>query len=73
MMLALRELVDRSQLGENARVALLSISTCSQGLILTAADTVVFAEWTPGLMMQAAGRVLRIGQRTAANTRVCIC
>ena len=38
------EHVERFQSVDNVRVALLSITACSEGLTLTAADTVVFAE-----------------------------
>ena len=57
------ELVEKFQT-QDVQVALLSITACGQGLILTAAHTVVFAElyWVPGQMIQAEDRVHRIGQ-----------
>lgn len=46
------ERVNRFQHEESVRVAILSITACSQGLTLTAASTVVFGElfWTPSIM-----------------------
>lgn len=37
---------------DDIRIAILSITACSQGLTLTAASTIVFAEmfWTPSIM-----------------------
>ncbi len=63
------ELVAKFQTEETCKVALLSISASSQGISLTAANTVVFAEynWTPGMMDQAEGRVHRIGQESPVN------
>ncbi|CEM39756.1 unnamed protein product [Vitrella brassicaformis CCMP3155] len=56
-------LVKKFQEEEKCRVALLSITACGQGLNLTAAGTVVFAElyWIPGIMQQAEDRAHRIG------------
>ncbi|KAF4744356.1 hypothetical protein FOZ63_021161, partial [Perkinsus olseni] len=58
------ELVKRFQEDEDIRVAVLSITACSEGLTLTAASVVVFAElyWVPGTIEQAEARVHRIGQ-----------
>ncbi|CDW91024.1 snf2 family n-terminal domain containing protein [Stylonychia lemnae] len=60
------EMVKDFQEKEYVRVALLSITASSQGITLTAASTVIFAEvhWTPALMMQAEDRVHRIGQES---------
>lgn len=54
---------------ENVRVALLGLLAAGQGITLTAADTVVFAEMsvTPGIMLQAEDRAHRIGQRSSVN------
>ena len=48
------ELVHRFQTNALVKVAVLSILAASQGITLTAASTVVFAElhWTPGLIEQ---------------------
>lgn len=56
------ERVTAFQHDETIRVAVLSINACSQGLTLTAASNVVFAEmtWTPSIMAQAEDRAHRI-------------
>ncbi len=58
------EAVLKFQTDPKCFVAILSLTSSSQGITLTAANTVVFAEltWTPGLMIQAEDRVHRIGQ-----------
>ncbi|KAF4673333.1 hypothetical protein FOL47_010684 [Perkinsus chesapeaki] len=58
------ELVKKFQEDDDIRVAVLSITACSEGLTLTAASVVVFAElyWVPGTIEQAEARVHRIGQ-----------
>eukprot|EP00397_Hematodinium_sp_SG-2012_P010893 GEMP01011019.1.p1 GENE.GEMP01011019.1~~GEMP01011019.1.p1 ORF type:complete len:819 (+),score=152.29 GEMP01011019.1:23-2458(+) len=65
------ELIKKFQEDSEVRVALLSITACGQGLTLTAASTVVFAElyWVPGQLMQAEDRVHRIGQYSAVNVQ----
>ena len=57
------EAVRRFQTDSNILVGILSLTASSQGITLTAATTVVFAEmnWTPGLMVQAEDRCHRIG------------
>ncbi|CUV06007.1 unnamed protein product [Cryptosporidium hominis] len=57
------EYVKEFQNNENCKVALLSITACGQGLNLTSAGTVIFAElyWVPGTMLQAEDRCHRIG------------
>lgn len=44
--------VQEFQKNEEVKIAILSLMACSQGITLTAASTVVFAElhWTPSLM-----------------------
>ncbi|KAF8821191.1 SWI2/SNF2-containing protein [Cardiosporidium cionae] len=55
--------VKKFQSEAQCKVALLSITACGQGLNLTAAGIVVFAElyWVPGQMIQAEDRSHRIG------------
>ncbi|KAJ1608549.1 HARP like SWI/SNF ATPase [Cryptosporidium canis] len=55
--------VKEFQNNENCKVALLSITACGQGLNLTSAGTVIFAElyWVPGTMLQAEDRCHRMG------------
>ena len=49
----------------NCRVALLSVTSCSEGITLTAANIVIFCEmyWVPGLLEQAEARAHRVGQK----------
>eukprot|EP00928_Gymnodinium_smaydae_P078931 TRINITY_DN62983_c0_g1_i1.p1 TRINITY_DN62983_c0_g1~~TRINITY_DN62983_c0_g1_i1.p1 ORF type:complete len:776 (-),score=190.93 TRINITY_DN62983_c0_g1_i1:157-2427(-) len=59
------EAVKKFQSEESCRVALLSITACSEGLTLTAAGLVIFAElyWVPGVVEQAESRAHRIGTK----------
>jgi hypothetical protein len=57
------------QSSEHVRVAVLGLLAAGQGITLTAADTVLFAEMsvTPGVMLQSEDRAHRIGQRSSVN------
>ncbi|CAH2044140.1 unnamed protein product, partial [Iphiclides podalirius] len=57
------ELVERFQLQESCRCAVLSLTAASSGLTLTAARLVLFAElhWNPGVLTQAESRAHRLG------------
>ncbi len=57
--------VKQFQQDPTCRVALLSITSCSEGITLTAASTVIFCEmyWVPGVLEQAEARAHRVGQR----------
>ena len=59
------EHVRRFQTDPSCKVALLSITSCSEGITLTAASIVIFCElyWVPGLIEQAEARAHRVGQR----------
>merc|ERR1719379_1824799 len=56
-------LVKRFQEEADCRVALLSITACGEGITMTAAGLVIFAElhWVPGAVEQAEARAHRIG------------
>jgi SNF2 family DNA or RNA helicase len=58
-------LVEQFQNDATCRVALLSITSCSEGITLTAASLVIFCEmyWVPGLIEQAEARAHRVGQK----------
>ncbi len=60
-----QHLCDRFQSDDDCRVFVGSTLACGEGLNLTAADLVVFAEsqWTPSKLSQAEDRASRIGQK----------
>ncbi|CAJ1403679.1 unnamed protein product [Effrenium voratum] len=57
------EMVQKFQEDCNCRIALLSITACGEGITLTAASLVIFAElyWVPGAVEQAEARAHRLG------------
>ena len=59
------DLVRRFQTDPECKIALLSITSCSEGITLTAASVVIFCElyWVPGLIEQAEARAHRVGQK----------
>ena len=63
------ERVKAFQEDPKVRCAVLSIMAASQGITLTAASTIVFAEltWTPSILSQAEDRAHRIGQKNSVN------
>jgi SNF2 family DNA or RNA helicase len=57
--------VTRFQQDSKCKAALLSVTSCAEGITLTAASVVIFCElyWVPGLMEQAEARAHRVGQK----------
>ena len=67
------ESVRKFQNDPTCMIGILALTASSQGITLTAATTVVFAEmnWTPGIMVQAEDRAHRIGQTASVNVYYC--
>ncbi|EGB04877.1 hypothetical protein AURANDRAFT_1482, partial [Aureococcus anophagefferens] len=63
------ERIKRFKTDATCRVALLSMGTCSNGLNMTEASTILFAEmtWSPTDHMQAEDRIHRVSQTNACN------
>ena len=61
--------IKRFKTDATCRVALLSMGTCSNGLNMTEASTILFAEmtWSPTDHMQAEDRIHRVSQTNACN------
>lgn len=67
-------LIQRFQEEDDVRVALVGITSSGQGISLTAARRVVFAElhWVPGRLLQAEDRVCRPGQEAEVEVHYCV-
>ncbi|CAE7893940.1 Zranb3 [Symbiodinium microadriaticum] len=61
------DLVEQFQNDKDCKVALLSMTAMSEGVTLTAAEAVIFAElnWTPGVIAQCEARAHRLGQENS--------
>ncbi|CAK9020518.1 unnamed protein product [Durusdinium trenchii] len=67
-------LIDKFQEDEEVEVAIVAMKACGQGISLTAARTVVFAEllWTPAILEQAEARVHRHGLKHDVDIIYCV-
>ncbi|KAI0988225.1 hypothetical protein GJ496_005258 [Pomphorhynchus laevis] len=66
-----QNLVDRFQLNDNVKIAVLAVITAGTGLNLTAASKVIFAElfWNPGVLLQAEDRAYRLGREDSLEIK----
>ncbi len=64
-----QSIVDKFQNDDSIKIFFGNLTACSEGLTLTAATYVLYAEypWQPGKLAQSSDRAHRIGQKNAVN------